>query len=149
VKIGTRNLFSKRRFTPPPPPFVKQVARRIFTHEKYFPAGEVNFIFTDNHKITQLNWKFLRHKGPTDVIAFGYDSHQGSASTVFGDIFISIEQARSNAQRFGQPPKREVTRLIIHGVLHLLGYSDSKPKDKKKMWARQEKFVDAIHGPLT
>lgn len=75
------------------------------------------------------------------MIAFPYDDGP------FGDIFISLPMARYNAERFGSTYKTEVVRLIVHGLLHLLGYSDHKKKEKEKMWQVQEKLVARFERP--
>jgi len=128
---------------------------------------KVNVIFVDNKKIRALSRQFLNEDHETDVIAFPYGPSPrqslsrgpGSSSdktwvpakkhagtTEFGDIYVSLPMAQYNAEKFGASYKQEVTRLVVHGLLHLLGYSDLKPKLKKKMWAKQEKLVGYLES---
>lgn len=113
--------------------------------ERPSARGEINVVFVDNHVIRQLNKKFLDESGTTDVIAFPYDNWT-DPSIPIGDIYISFREAQFNARRFDDTVKRELVRLVVHGLLHLLGYDDHKPADRKRMWARQEKLVERLSG---
>lgn len=115
---------------------VSQIVNDILKKEKARVRGDINVIFVDNKVIRSINKKFLGEKGETDVIAFPYESDE-----TFGDVFISIPVAQANAKRFGQTPRTEIVRLLVHGVLHLLGYDDHRPKDYQAMWKRQEELV--------
>lgn len=110
--------------------------------------GEINIVIVDRAGIRRLNKKFLDETGDTDVIAFPYEPAPG-ADTPYGDIYISAPVAEENAKRFGDDPRRELVRLAVHGTLHLLGYDDHRPADKKIMWARQEKLVEELAGKKT
>ncbi len=98
---------------------------------------EYNIIFVDDGEITALNERFLSRSRPTDVITFNYPG--GSA-----DIFISVETAKSNSVFYRSGFKEEIFRLIVHGVLHALGYCDYTQKDREKMWIKQEGLVKCI-----
>lgn len=115
---------------------VDRIIKAVLQREKIRVKGDVNVIFVDNKTIRRLNKQFLGETGLTDVIAFPYETDE-----VFGDIYISIPVARQNAKRFKEPYERELTRLVVHGLLHLLGYDDHLPNDYKRMWARQESLV--------
>jgi len=120
---------------PFPSRFIRHIVRSVLKSEKKPSHLEVNVIFVDNKQIRALSKRFLRADHETDVIAFPYEKGP------FGDIFVSLPMARYNAARFGETYKSEVLRLIVHGLLHLLGYSDHGKKEKKIMWDRQEKLV--------
>ena len=109
-----------------------------FVHksEKKRITGEVNIVFVDKKTIRRLNRRFLGESGATDVIAFPYEKG--------GDIFICPQVGRQNARRYKEPFEKELTRLVVHGTLHLLGYSDSPRKAREKMWARQEPMVGVL-----
>ncbi len=85
----------------------------------------INFVTTS--EITELNEKYLDHYFSTDIITFDYSEDRNE---IDGEIFISIDDAESNARKYKVHLKNEITRLIIHGILHLLGYDDQQKKDK-------------------
>lgn len=125
---------------PFPPRTVKRIVRDVLKSERKPGTLDVNVVFVDNKKIRALSKKFLNEDHETDVIAFPYENGP------FGDIFISLPMAKYNAERFDEPYKAEVVRLIVHGTLHLLGYSDHGRNEKKKMWSKQEKLVLRFKG---
>lgn len=142
ARIGARHRFV------PSPPFLRRVVRGIFRSERK-PFGDIQVIVVDNKTIRALNRRFLGENGVTDVIAFPYDPPPGPKSNaVWGDIYISAPVARENAERFGEVPRRELVRLVIHGALHLLGYKDGTPRDRDEMWSRQERILNRyLPGP--
>ena len=83
--------------------------------------GSINFIFCADEYLHNLNVEYLKHDTLTDVITFDYTDNSPLLS---GDIFISIERVRVNAKQFGSPFVNELHRVMIHGMLHLAGYSD-------------------------
>jgi len=102
--------------------------------------GDINIIFTDNNNILQLNKTYLSHNYFTDVIAFQY--HEGVKIT--GDIYISIDTVKENARRYHSTFWDELHRVMIHGLLHLIGYNDKTAKEKKEM-REKESFYLAKH----
>jgi rRNA maturation RNase YbeY len=119
---------------------VSRIVETVFRSEKKKRGGDVNVVFVDAKTIRRLNKKFLNTAGDTDVIAFPYEKNGG-------DIYICMPVAKSNARRYDEPLGRELTRLVIHGTLHLLGYADWPKKQKEKMWARQEPLVERLWRP--
>lgn len=102
----------------------------------------INIIFADDRTVRQLNRRFLRKNRNTDVIAFSYDSQPANKfESSEGDVYISVPEAIRNAKIYGEPLKREILRLVIHGLLHLAGISDKTPRQKRRMWKKQESFV--------
>lgn len=99
---------------------------------------------TDNRKIRQINKKFLKHDYATDVISFG--AGPGPESDYLGDLVVSVDMAKSFSKELKISFKEELARYLIHGTLHLLGYDDQKPADKKKMFSRQELILSKIYG---
>ncbi|OHB72589.1 MAG: rRNA maturation RNase YbeY [Planctomycetes bacterium RBG_16_43_13] len=102
-------------------------------------SAGVNVVFIDNKTIKKLNRQFLRHDYITDVIAFPFDD-----GGLLGDVVVSVERASDEARRRGITTREEILRYVVHGVLHLVGYRDKRPSDKKRMWARQEEIVEKI-----
>lgn len=82
--------------------------------------GEVNFIFTSNNYLLEINKQYLKHNYFTDVITFNYNE----GCSISGDIFISIDQVNLNAKALNLPMEVELMRVLIHGILHLLGHND-------------------------
>ena len=94
--------------------------------EKNFSLGEINYIFCDDEYLHKLNVEFLNHDTLTDIISF--DNTVGKL--VSGDIFISIERVKENAIDFDVTFDEELHRVMIHGVLHYLGFKDKSKEDK-------------------
>jgi rRNA maturation RNase YbeY len=92
-------------------------------------CGELSIVFTSNKHIRSINQKYLNHDYYTDVITFDY----GDGKMIQGDIFISIDQVRINAQTYDTDELDELRRVMIHGVNHLLGYNDSNEEERGNM----------------
>lgn len=103
------------------------VKRVVSEHSKIL--GEINYIFTSDSSILKINQDYLQHDYYTDVITFDYSEEKKIA----GDIFISLETVKSNAQKFEQDFDIELHRVIIHGILHLIGFEDKTPQNQKIM----------------
>ena len=102
-------------------------------------------MFVNNSVITALNRKYLSSPvGVTDVLAFPIRSDRDPCP-LLGDVVISIEKASSQAKKWGEPFENELTRLIIHGILHLIGYKDKQKNDKIKMFTMQEKILSDLY----
>ena len=102
-----------------------------------FAVGNINYIFCSDERELEVNRQFLGHDYYTDVITFDYST----ASTLNGDIFISLETVRSNAEMMGVSFDAELLRIIIHGVLHLTGQGDKTPETKAQMTAKEDKAL--------
>ena len=102
-----------------------------------FAVGNINYIFCSDERELEVNREFLNHDYYTDVITFDYST----ASTLNGDIFISLDTVRSNAQMVGVRFEDELLRIIIHGVLHLTGQGDKTPETKAQMTEKEEKAL--------
>lgn len=91
--------------------------------------GNLNFIFTTNDYILKINKQYLNHKYYTDVITFSYNDRD----VVSGDIYVSVDQVKLNSLEHHVSYMNEMSRVMIHGVLHLLGYSDDNHKEIQQM----------------
>lgn len=129
-------------------PKVLAAVRETLRRSKMENPGEINVVFLTNPEIRAYNRKYLDHDYATDVIAFGYqeESRKFDPALPFGDILISVDQARIQAKDLGHSLLEELVTLAAHGTLHLLGYDDRGAADKKKMFARQNEIVAAILG---
>jgi rRNA maturation RNase YbeY len=109
---------------------------KVIADENKIP-GDLVFIFTNDENILEINRKFLEHDYCTDIISFDYSE----GNIVNGEIYVSIETVRRNAIELKVLKDEEIMRVIIHGVLHLCGYRDTKSNERKKMFLRQEKLL--------
>ncbi|MCF0160192.1 MAG: rRNA maturation RNase YbeY [Bacteroidaceae bacterium] len=100
-------------------------------------VGEVAYIFVDDAKILEVNRQYLQHDYYTDIITFDY-SH---GATISGDLFISLDTVRSNAEGLGCEYDEELHRVIIHGILHLCGINDKGPGERELMEAAENKAL--------
>ena len=105
-------------------------------------VGEIGYLFVDDEKILEVNREYLGHDYYTDVITFDYDEDE----TVSGDIVISLDTVRSNAQIFGKTYEEELYRVIIHGILHLCGINDKGPGEREIMEAAENKALAMRNG---
>jgi len=97
--------------------------------------GEINYIFCTDEYLLEKNQTFLNHNTYTDIITFDYSEEK----QISGDIFISIERVKENARKFAVEFETELKRVMIHGVLHLIGYKD-KSEDEQKLMREKENF---------
>jgi len=99
-----------------------------------FAVGDITYIFCSDERILEVNRQFLGHDYYTDVITFDYST----PSRISGDIYISLDTVRSNAEMVGVDFLQELHRILIHGVLHLTGQGDKTPETKAQMTAKEE-----------
>jgi probable rRNA maturation factor len=96
---------------------------------------EINYVFCTDSYLLTLNQGFLKHNTLTDIITFDYSEGR---STLEGEIYISIDRIKENAIMYGISFEDELARVMIHGVLHLIGYKDKKPSEKALMRKKEE-----------
>src|SRR5687767_4264348 len=123
---------------------VTEIARRVLASEGVREAM-VSITFLGTRAMAALNRKHLGHRGATDVISFGF-SESTRQGPVIGDIYIAPEVARANARRHDARVREELARLIVHGVLHVLGYdhADDESRSTSPMWHRQERILARV-----
>lgn len=113
---------------------------RAVAAEYGFAVGNINYIFCSDERELAVNREFLGHDYYTDVITFDYST----AQTLNGDIFISLDTVRSNAEMVGATFEQELMRIVIHGVLHLTGQGDKTPETKAEMTEKEERALDKL-----
>ena len=106
-------------------------------------VGEIAYIFVDDEKILEVNRQYLQHDYYTDIITFDYTE----GDTISGDLFISLDTVRTNAEQVGASYDRELHRVMIHGILHLCGINDKGPGEREVMEAAEDKAL-AMHPSL-
>ena len=97
-------------------------------------TGEINYVFCSDNYLLDINKKYLDHDYYTDIITFD----QSEDNLIAGDIYISVDRVRENAANSTIPFKEELKRVMIHGILHLLGYDDKSEEEKKQMRKKEE-----------
>ena len=108
--------------------------------DKGFELGEINYIFCDDAYLLKLNVEFLQHDTLTDIISF--DNSLGKL--INGDIFISVERVEDNAKDFKVSFDDELHRVMIHGVLHYMGFKDNSDDEKKVMRKEENKALSVL-----
>ncbi|MGZ3763210.1 MAG: rRNA maturation RNase YbeY [Mucilaginibacter sp.] len=116
---------------------VKQWIKSTVEAEGY-KLKELNYIFCSDQYLLQINQQYLDHDTYTDIVTF---DNSDIAKVIVGDIFISIDRIRENAAKFNTGEVNELHRVIIHGALHLLGYTDKKADSKKTMTAKEDHYL--------
>lgn len=102
-----------------------------------YECGEINYIFCDDSYLHKLNVEFLNHDTLTDIISFDYSM----GTLISGDIFISVERVLENAEKFSQTPDNEINRVMIHGILHFIGYRDKSEEEKNIMRNKEDECL--------
>jgi probable rRNA maturation factor len=131
--------------------WVKKIVRQVLKAERVAPPYEVSLVFTDSEKVRQLNRDYRGVGETTDVLAFSMLPQKGVDSsfalppdgvTRLGEVIISYPQAVAQAKEQGHSPKRELALLVIHGVLHLLGYDHEEPEKESRMRERERELLE-------
>lgn len=135
---GTRSPLGRER--------VAEVARAALRSERVKNAL-VSITFLDRRTMARLNTKHLDHAGATDVISFGF-TRATDSDPVIGDVYICPEVGRENAKVRRTPVREEIARLVVHGVLHVLGHDHpvDDGRERSDMWRRQERIVRRVSG---
>jgi probable rRNA maturation factor len=111
----------------------------IISKEGY-RRGEINIIYTSDKAILNLNKKFLNREYSTDVIVFS----NTFKNTVSGEVYISVERIRENSDKYSEGNfNEEIKRIIIHGILHLLGYEDKSNKEREVMTNKENFYLNS------
>jgi probable rRNA maturation factor len=103
--------------------------------------GEINYIFCNDDYLVQINQQYLNHDTLTDIISFDYSL----GNEIHGDIYISIERVRENAEEFKVSFEEELKRVMIHGVLHYCGYKDKSESDELLMRSKEDEKIKLFH----
>lgn len=104
-------------------------------------VGEVGYMFVNDDKILEVNEQYLGHNYYTDIITFDYDEDD----TINGDIVISLDTVRTNAEKFNKGYEDEFHRVLIHGILHLCGINDKGPGERAIMERNEDEALTLLH----
>lgn len=102
--------------------------------------GEINITFTSNQRILEINKKFLDHSYYTDIITFNYSVR----NVISGDLLISVDQVGINARKYKFDFNQELSRVILHGVLHLVGFNDSNDEEIRIMRKKEDTYLSGL-----
>ena len=127
---------------------LRRILRHLLTHHFHVRQSELSLHLVQAAEMTRLNEKFLQHNGSTDVITFDYAepnqtklrSHN-PAQFLHGDIFICLDEAVNQARRFRTTWQSELVRYTIHGLLHLCGFDDARPTDRRTMRREENRLL--------
>ena len=101
---------------------------------------QVEYNFVDEKKITKLNQTHLGHNYPTDVLTFDYSS----GNQIHAEVFVCEQVVKSNAAELNEPFLKELHRVVLHGLLHLLGYNDKTPEERKNIRSLEDKYLKEL-----
>jgi probable rRNA maturation factor len=140
VKISIKNFQNK---IPIRPRMVTKVILNTLSQEGVKKSGELTICFVNDTKIKELNWRYLKRKEPTDVIAFDI-GNPGDENRIFADIIVSSDRAVANAKIFHTNAFYELYLYLIHGLLHILGYNDKTPRQRQLMQKKENKILKRL-----
>lgn len=133
-----------------PEDLLEHAAQEVLRHESESADVDLSIVLTDNARLHELNLNYLGVDSPTDVLSFPASETDGSeidpetGTRYLGDILISIPRAQEQADAAGHPLESEVQLLIVHGMLHLLGYDHAEPDEKARMWNAQREILKSL-----
>ncbi|MFT5667458.1 MAG: putative rRNA maturation factor [Vicingaceae bacterium] len=111
------------------------ITRSIETEKKQ--VGVLNYIFCSDQYLLKINQDYLNHNTFTDIVTFNYVEY----NVISGDLFISIDRVKDNSVEFKSSFSQELNRVLIHGVLHLIGYNDKSTKEAQEIRAKEDFYL--------
>jgi probable rRNA maturation factor len=134
--------------------WLESVARKVLAAENVGAKSEVGLVISTNERVQELNRDYRGRDEPTDVLAFSARDDANSPPFIsppdgvlhLGEVIISYSQALAQAEEQGHPLKKELSILLIHGLLHLLGYDHEKADARRKMQTREKELLGLIEG---
>jgi probable rRNA maturation factor len=130
---------------PFPQDLLERAAQVALEHESQSSDSELSIILTNDARLHELNLNYLGINAPTDVLSFpASETDPETGAHYIGDILISIPRAQTQAGAAGHPLEAEVQLLVVHGVLHLLGYDHGQAEEKARMWKAQAEILERL-----
>ncbi len=127
-------------FEPENPESVKIWLKDVIRDERKV-EGDIIYILTSDEHLHAINTDFLQHDTFTDIITFGTSLDE---KIISGEIYISIDRIKENAGRLNQPVQNELSRVMVHGILHLIGYDDKTVQEKAEMTAKEDYYLNLL-----
>jgi probable rRNA maturation factor len=142
-QLRLRNQQTERRVNTA---FLRKVTSSLLETELGVPEYELSINLVSKSRMAALNEQYLGHEGSTDVITFDYSEGYGdaSANVLTGEIFISVYDAMKQGREFKRSWQEEITRYIVHGILHVLGYDDLTSEKRRKMKQQENRLVRVL-----
>ena len=119
---------------------IKKLIFEVLAGERVKQSGRINICFVDNSQIKKFNFKFLKIKSSTDVLAFNL-SDKKEKNIILADIMISAQEASNQARNYKTTPDYELSLYVVHGLLHILGFDDHMPRQIKLMRKKESQYV--------
>ncbi len=138
-------IYIESSLTPMPVPaeLIERAALVVLAHQS--AAGDLTIVLTEDAQLQQLNRDYLGFDVTTDVLSFpASELDPETGGPYLGDVLVSVPRAESQARTAGHPLEAELQLLVVHGVLHLLGYDHAEPEAKERMWAVQAQALESI-----
>ena len=124
---------------------LERAAQAALEHESQSLESELSIILTNDARLHELNLNYLGVNAPTDVLSFpAAETDPETGARYIGDILISVPRAQAQAEAAGHPLEAEVQLLVVHGILHLLGYDHAEAEEKARMWRAQAEILDGL-----
>jgi probable rRNA maturation factor len=133
--------------------WLRDVARRVLAAEGVAGPANVGIVIADDETVRDLNRRFLGLDEPTDVLSFGLAAADGAPFALppeeisLGEVVVAYPTALRQAQEAGRPIEAEAAHLLVHGILHLLGYDHERPEDERAMRRREEEILAGLAAP--
>ena len=128
-----------------PNELIQRAVNAALDHQSESLDSELTVVLTDDSKIQELNRNYLGIVAPTDVLSFpASETDPETGARYIGDILISMPYAAKSAEKAGHPLESEVQLLVVHGVLHLLGYDHAEADEKARMWKEQAEILESL-----
>lgn len=121
-------------------PTAQKILSLIEVHEKVVYSF-VELVYVDEEEIIRINNEHLDRDYVTDIISFRYDEESGGDQEIEGTLFCCAPRIKEQAQEFGETAEREFKRILIHGLLHLIGYDDQTEEEKRSMTELEDKYM--------
>lgn len=121
---------------------IKQLVALVFEESnrfKDFNLSHLNIVWIDDSKMAELNQRYLKHQGSTDILTFGYNND-------CAEILISLDTAWKQAQRYHQSFENELMLYLVHGILHLVGFKDKTPLERRRMRCEERRLMQKLTG---
>jgi probable rRNA maturation factor len=137
---GTLVVRNRQRARPLNTKFIREIVRTLLVEELSCDKFEIGISIISEQAMTRMNEGYLRHKGSTDVITFDY-LDESRPKCLAGEIFVCLDEALIQARRFRVTWQNELTRYVVHGVLHLNGFDDKKTSARRKMKHEENRLM--------